>query len=144
MSNQAADRLGKWLAIGGTLLAAVAVVLGIRTMGLPAQQRQMRIEERRVEELRDIQMSVVAFAKEADGLPASLAQMAAKPGVTIPRDPETGAPYEYERIDADRFRLCAVFTTDTARTSSENWLSRSPEWAHGTGRQCFTRTRKAD
>jgi hypothetical protein len=143
MSTQAADRLGKWLAIAGTLLALVAIVWGIRTMGLPTQQRQVRIDERRVRDLVDLQRAVRAYAQEHDTLPRDLSEVAAEPGSRVPtNDPETNVPYEYARIDADSFQLCAVFATDTARLPGEGYAAYDEEWEHGAGRQCFRRARK--
>jgi hypothetical protein len=145
MSHQAADRLGKWLAIGGTLLAVVAVVLGLRLMGSPADQRQVRIDERRVGELEDLQRAIREYAKTNGALPSDIGKIGDRPGSTLSiGDPETGVSYEYQRIDADTFKLCADFTTDTARQPSEVWPASSEEWTHGTGRHCFTRKRKAD
>ena len=46
------------------------------------------------------------------------------------RDPETGAPYEYEVLARTRFRLCATFRLERDEDAD-------PFWTHGPGRQCF-------
>ncbi|KGQ18099.1 hypothetical protein LF41_1453 [Lysobacter dokdonensis DS-58] len=140
MSGEKADRIGKWLAIGGTVLAVVAIVLAIRMMGSPSEQRLVRIDEHRVSDLDKLEDAIVAYAKEKERLPAQIAQVKAQPGtITSFTDPETRAPYEYERIDADRFRICAVFATDTSMHPPEGWPASQDAWNHGIGRHCFTR-----
>jgi hypothetical protein len=141
VSLEAVDRLGKWLAIGATVLVAATVVLAVRAMGTPMQQRMMRIDDRRVEELRDLQDAVREWAKTHGTLPESLAQVDAQPGVQLPlADPEGRAPYEYARVGPDQFRLCAVFSTDSAKRNQH--FGARGSWAHGAGRHCYTRVRK--
>ena len=48
------------------------------------------------------------------------------------RDPQTGRPYEYMRVDARHYRLCAVFNR-----ASETGGPTEPYWAHGAGRTCY-------
>jgi hypothetical protein len=43
-------------------------------------------------------------------------------------DPETGAPYEYRRVDGNRYELCATFTGD----GGEGF------WRHSAGRHCYS------
>jgi hypothetical protein len=101
----------------------------------------MRIDDRRVEELRDLQDAVREWAKTHGTLPASLAQVDAQPGVQLPlADPEGRAPYEYARVGPDQFRLCAVFSTDSAKRNQH--FGARGSWAHGAGRHCYTRVRK--
>ena len=53
------------------------------------------------------------------------------------RDPVTGAAYGYEIEGDRRYRLCAVFDTDTAVTRD---AALGPgDWTHGAGRHCFDR-----
>ena len=85
------------------------------------------------------------YAKTNGALPSDIGKIGDRPGSTLSiGDPETGVSYEYQRIDADTFKLCADFTTDTARQPSETWPASSEEWTHGIGRHCVTRKRKAD
>lgn len=143
MSNDTADRWGKWLAIGGTLLAVVAIVLAVRLMGSPMAQRQARIDENRVRDLDMIVDATRGFARAHKALPAQLEELNRQPGaVERIRDPETQVPYEYTRIDANTFRLCAVFTTDTAQQPPEGFPANVPGWKHGKGRTCFERGRE--
>lgn len=57
-------------------------------------------------------------------------------------DPVSGASYEYVVTDARGYRLCATFTTDTARSGDvTGWPGEV--WSHAAGHQCFDRKVKA-
>jgi hypothetical protein len=112
-------------------IAAVVIALGVVAWGLffagtPAGQRLVRLDERRISDLRTIQQEVYNIAYDGadrynggkpnvslpNPLPATLADVAEnaeynKPTIT---DPETGAEYRYE-VDGTDFRLCATFST---------------------------------
>ena len=138
MSNVTADRWGKWLAIGGSLLAILAVVMAVNIMGSPMTQRKVRIDENRASDLNKLKLATNEWKTEHKALPATLAEVANQPGSDLRlRDPETQVPYEYERINADAYRLCAVFATDTARYKPDDWSLRI-DWTHGVRRTCFT------
>ncbi len=133
---------GRWLAIAATVAVAAAVAAAIATMGGPASQRQAKLDARRVDDLARIVRDVRAHFESQDRLPPDLAAVANQPGRRLPRDPGTGSAYEYATTGADRFRVCAIFSTDTAKTpeGAEGW--RDADWSHGAGRQCFERKAK--
>ena len=112
--------------IAACVIALGTVVWGMFFAGTPGGQRLVRLDERRVNDLRTIQQEVYNIAYDGvdrynngrpytalpNPLPATLAQVAEeaeynKPVIT---DPETGAEYRYE-IDDTTFRLCATFST---------------------------------
>ena len=141
MSGVAQDKLGRGLAIAGGIVAIAVVVLAIRAMGTPAEQRQQRIDARRMADIDEITRTVRTFAREHDALPATLAVVEQQPGTRLPVDPETNTPYEYAVVDARTFRLCAHFATDTAELDV---APGNAESRHGAGRHCFVRKRKED
>jgi len=116
-----------------TIVAAISVI------GSPSQQRLLRLDERRVNDLQALASQVQAYRNEHGRLPASLAVLEAEPGVRVPRDPESGEPYAYEVLGAVEFRLCARFDTDSSdSTPPQPWMRAA--WVHGAGRQCFKRS----
>ena len=133
---------GRWLAIAATVAVAAAVIAAIVVMGGPTAQREARLDKRRIADLARIQREVRNYFESHDRLPPDLATLASQPGRRLPRDPGNGAAYEYATIDAGRFRLCAVFSTDTAKTpeGAEAWGD--TDWSHAAGRQCFERKGK--
>lgn len=132
------NKLARPLAFGMIGLAVFAVGAAIYVTGSPMQQRRERVDERRVDALKDLVREVRAHAKRHDGrLPASIDALT-RPGLRLDqRDPVTGTPYEYRVIDAGTFELCASFESDTARNARyRRW---DTDWAHGAGRHCFQR-----
>lgn len=144
------------IASGGLMLAAV--IAGFFIVGSPATQRARRFDAQRVMDLQQIQSEVINYWTYKDVLPKTSAEMKNSiTGFSAPIDPETGAPYSYRATGDLSFELCAAFKTDEAdadRSSYEPKLApplypdmersgvyrENNNWAHGAGRQCFTRT----
>jgi hypothetical protein len=131
-------RAGHWIAIVASFVVVATVVAAIMAMGSPSRQRLMRLDERRVDELGNIANQIEAWRNEHGRIPRSLAELATAPGVRVPQDPASGRSYGYELLGASEYRLCAQFDTDTATETEPQPWSRVA-WAHGIGRQCFTR-----
>lgn len=132
--------VGAWLlAIAGVAVLAT-VVAAMAVIGSPAQQRQQRFDEQRVEALDRITMAITSHAESRGRLPASLAALRATPhgaGLAIV-DPETGAPFHYRALDARRYELCATFATAQEGTGGRQAFM-GARWAHPAGRHCFAR-----
>src|SRR6185437_15542884 len=101
----------------GLVLVIAAIVAGFLIVGSPAHQRSIRFDQQRVSNLSNIQWQVVSYWQQKGKLPAALADLNdSLSGVAVPKDPETGASYEYS-AKAPSFRLCAAFdlaSIDTA------------------------------
>ena len=136
---------GRWLLVAAAVVVVATIVAAVATMGLPSTQREIRLDERRVRDLQRIVTAVNGYAEDHGSLPSDLATLAAQPGRRLAiADPVDASPYAYEPIDERTFRLCAVFTTDTAEPPQAEDARVADEWLHGTGRQCFQRKLKKD
>lgn len=146
-----------------TVVAAVAV--GLALLGPPAQERERRIDDRRVADLHGITAATDLYRARHGRLPASLDELAAEPGLSInTSDPTSSEMYGYRVLDDDGYEVCATFAADSgAPTGSTSIIQRSCQgchgpdspvaarvddpvaahlelrdlWAHGSGRQCF-------
>lgn len=136
--------LGRWLAIAASVVVLGTIVASVIVTGTPSEQREIRLDARRVDNLQSLESEIQRHFEQEAVLPASLAVLAGKPGVSLAIvDPVTGTPYEYERTGERAYRLCATFTTDTAQTrATADDRASGSEWAHGSGRGCFERTAK--
>ncbi len=136
-----AGRVGRWLAVAASIVVVATIAAGLLTIGSPSQQRESRFDVKREQDLQAITRAIERRAKAGRPLPTSLDTLAAEPGQRLAvTDPATGEPYDYQTTANDGYRLCAVFSTDTASPSR---LARVDEdWLHGLGRNCFDR--KAD
>lgn len=134
-----AHRLGRALATTAAIAIVAAIAMAVWVMGGPGQQRQVRLDERRVADLVRIAGQVEAHVGRTGVLPEDLGVLAAQPGLALAvADPVGGAPYEYAPAGALRYRLCAVFATDTAAGPAAA-ARHGDAWSHGAGRHCFQR-----
>jgi hypothetical protein len=137
-------RLHRGFAAIATALAVATVSWGFVEVGSPGIERVRKLDERRIDDLREIQGEIanislgatrhepVAERRLQRPLPATLEAVAREARDLRPRivDPETGEPYGYEVLDENRFRLCATFRD--ARDED-----RDPRWNHPAGQHCF-------
>ena len=140
--EQGHDRpIGRRLLIAAGGVAIAALVGGFMLMGSPAQQRAERMDQRRINDLQQIEMMLRNRFEESGRLPPDLATLAARPGIDLAlADPETGQPYGYRIEGPMRFALCADFRTDTAtRRAGVRRMPIPIDWAHGVGNTCFKR-----
>ncbi|OGC87856.1 hypothetical protein A3D70_01345 [Candidatus Adlerbacteria bacterium RIFCSPHIGHO2_02_FULL_54_18] len=94
---------------------------------------------------------VYSYYQPKQTLPPSLEALADPiSGFIVPRDPESGASYEYKKTGSLSFELCATFTKES-RTAQKYEMTRpvaylpegkeiSNNWEHNPGRVCFDRT----
>ena len=154
------------IALGASVAAVVAAVgVGLVLLGSPAEERERRIDDRRVADLHGITAATDIYWTRYGRLPASLDDLAAEPGLRISTsDPTSSETYGYRTLDDGRYEVCATFFADSgAPTTSSSIVQRSCQgchgpgspvaarvddpvaahrelrdlWAHGSGRQCF-------
>jgi hypothetical protein len=148
-----------------SIVAAVVTLALVITGGLAnnrdgASLRDLRLDARRVQDLQQIQSSVISHWDEKSGGPASLDTLRSEFGLTLPKDPVTEADYRYEKLAATGFRLCATFAASSTETNANQYgydygyypMSAPVRgggadvslgeygWAHGAGEACFDRT----
>jgi len=130
-------------------VVAIAVVAGFFVVGSPTQERIRKIDARRVNDLQLLQGEIVNYWQNKGELPQALGDLRDDiRGVTIPRDPETGAEYGYSVGAPETFTLCATFMRESTVGMSkmtrpypvEPYGYLSENWEHGAGQACFERT----
>src|SRR5690606_34129574 len=96
------------LALGLAAAGAVAIVAALLSVGGPGTARLERLDERRARDLGELAGAVERHRVFTGRLPEALDEVRAGPSGPPPaRDPETGAPYDYEVLGEQRFRVCA-------------------------------------
>jgi type II secretory pathway pseudopilin PulG len=127
-------------AIGRAAAGAVVAVLiaALVQAGSPGTARMHAADEQRVQALQTIASAIQSYRAIHHRLPESLEQLREQPNIYIQSiiDPRTEEPYDYRRLDAKNYELCATFDTDTSapvagRTRFGN------QWNHPAGRHCF-------
>ena len=109
------------IVFGASVAAVVgAVVVGLVALGSPAEERERRIDDRRVADLHGIAAAVDLYRSRHSRLPASLDELAAEPGSRIgTRDPASSESYGYEALDSVRYELCATFDRESRAMRGE-------------------------
>lgn len=130
------------LAVVGATLGAI--VWGFIVAGSPATERLRRLDERRVQDLSQIQSRVSVFWQSEKRLPKNLAELGKAPDSSILTDPETGVSYEYKPGDDLKFELCAIFAGEAEWPEPLYYPKMAPariidSWNHPAGHYCFAR-----
>ena len=132
----------KMFAWVGISLVVCSMAFGFYIMGSPAAQRKFSFDERRVNDLQNIQYEILNFWQTKKILPANL-EAVRDPiqNVSLPVDPDTEAPYIYEKTSETTFNLCATFGTKVVGSpSAPSMMGLVDEnWEHGIGQVCFER-----
>lgn len=132
-----------------SILALGMLALGFYMVGSPAHQRQIRMDERRLNDLQAIQGEVINYWQLKRVLPASLDDLKNDiNGFHAPLDPETNSAYEYSILKPLKFNLCAIFNqenllnTDALKSAMPLYYDygNSNNWQHPAGKSCFERT----
>lgn len=139
-----------------------SIVSGFMIIGSPFTQRLRLFDERRVNDLQNIQWQVVNYYQKKAELPKSLADLNDSiSGYITPIDPENSSAYEYQIAGVTSFKLCSTFDLSTEVVNGKDYLSRDQKggvymtepvpisntypgasqdtWNHGVGRTCFDR-----
>jgi hypothetical protein len=147
-----ADLRGKWesepvrakmVGVIAGLIVLGSIVSGFFIIGLPSDQRDFRFDQERVNDLQSIQWQIIDFWRTKERLPNTLDELSDPlVGFIVPKDPETGAGYEYTTKEKLSFELCATFTKESIHTTTEMRVydGLTEDWKHPAGKHCFERT----
>jgi len=99
--------------IVGVVLVVAAISWSFAILGSPMKQRLLRLDDRRVSDLQNIQYQVINYWQQKEKLPADLKELANPlSGYSLPVEPEfeKGKTYEYAIKGPLTFELCATFS----------------------------------
>lgn len=124
---------GRLPLVGVIVIVVAAILAGIVISGSPAEQRRLRADDRRVTDLQRVASALQIYYRSTRKLPPDLATLQnGWASAEVPRDPDTGADYDYEVGGASSYRLCAEFARDSRPNAQPEF------WSHGEGRHCYT------
>lgn len=101
------------LLLGLPIAAVLAIITALLVIGGPSKARLERMDERRIGDLSTLTSAIERHQLFTGHLPDSLTELRERleaRGVAnrLPEsDPETGAPYSYERLGNTHFQICA-------------------------------------
>jgi len=105
-------------------------ILGFWRIGTPQNQRALRADEKRLQDLYGLSGQINLYWTSNHKLPEHLDQL---PGAVV-ADAVTRQPYEYHLKDGSKYELCATFFLDSQLNDARRTPSR---WSHSAGRHCF-------
>ncbi|MDP3998294.1 MAG: DUF5671 domain-containing protein [bacterium] len=131
-----------------SFVVLISIVWGFFIIGTPAEQRERRFDEQRVNDLQMLQGQIINYWTRKEALPQNLSDLEDKiSGFIAPKDPKSEQNYEYIIVDELSFELCANFKTSTDDFSTYKntrplyyYDSFQQNWAHQAERTCFSRT----
>lgn len=164
INSEKSIKLGKVCGITSVVLVVGLIAWGFAIMGSPTTQRNLRLDQKRIDDLNNIQSQIISFYQQKGNLPAVLTDLNNPiSGYSLPADPEfaKGKVYNYESTGMLSFKLCATFTSGSPITPNnvvrvEGLTIPAPSskttiavginpngivdsWAHNKGDVCFTR-----
>lgn len=130
-----------------TLVIVLAVlVAGFFFVESPTVVRQKRHDQQIVQNFENIYNAVTAYYNNNDTIPQSLEDLVSDPSreyyiiQDYLKDPETEEMFQYEKLAADTYKICASFYLSNKDDSEDDYDEFLQEkWAHDSGEQCFER-----
>ena len=118
-------------AVGSIAAVTLAVVAGLFVAGSPAEQRLLRLDDRRVTDLRQLSSAAQFRWDQNETLPDDAAELVDGRYLSrLPMDP-AGQSYEYRVTGPRAFEVCAVFDRPSRPELAGDF------WSHEAGHQCF-------
>ena len=119
--------------VGSMAVVVAAVIAGLWFTGSPAEQRRLRLDEQRVNELSQLSSAVQRRWDRERRLPDRADDLVDGQFLTrLPTDPSTREPYEYRVTGARQFEVCATFNRQSRPELAGDF------WFHEAGYRCFT------
>jgi len=143
------SKIPKILAWVLSIVILASIILGFFIVGTPADQRNRKNDEKRIENLQIIQNQIINYWTQKEILPQNISELEDDiSGFIVPKDPESELMYEYNIVDSLSFELCAIFKTSSKDfgITSEKIIpvsiydSFQQNWNHEAERTCFERT----
>ena len=125
----------RWVGLAGVVVLIVVVLaIGVAFVGVvgsPVEARKRHADVKREEAIEQIVISVRNYYHDHHELPNTLATLTLTP--LDMQDPETRETFAYRVVDAKRFELCGVFSTDS--TTGDQAYERDYEYNDGSSSQ---------
>lgn len=128
---------------------ASAIVTGLILSGSPEKERSRQFDAARVSDLQQITFALDAYFNYQNRLPSTLEELLARRDYPISSilDPWSRNPYEFTVIDADTYKLCAIFEAQSNTGIDTNYVPVRPKaypgftaedfWFHEAGHSCY-------
>jgi len=130
----------KIFSIAFLVVASSCLVISFLLIDSPWRAREIREDEEKVSELREISWAIDDFYSRNSSLPRNLEMLIEESRIRaeVLHDPVTDEEYEFEILDLHSYQLCATFTRATSDIHDDYYyFDDNAEWDHTAGRTCF-------
>jgi len=136
-----------WYGVVSSIFVIVIIILGYFNIETPSEVREMKMDDRQLTDLDEIQWKVAEYYSITSKFPITLED--AYGNKKIPEAPEGRGEYEYNIVDVS-FELCAEFAHQSDDYSEKPYMPhflpdnqsviKNPnDWYHDAGPACFER-----
>jgi hypothetical protein len=141
LKDKITDATRKKYELAVSIVVIISLIGGFFLMGTPSSQRALRDDLVRTGDLSTIQYEITSYWQHKQKLPESLNELNDSiSGYKVPVDPSTGVAYEYQKVSATSFKLCATFAHKSGENKPEFSRAFDENWSHEKGYTCFDRT----
>ena len=143
------ERSSKMYGYAAMVLVGIILAIGFSHIETPNSVREMKLDEKQVMDLQNIQWRLQEHLLTSSSTPATLTELYKE--FDVPQAPEDRPAYKYEPTDKG-FKLCATFSHDSVHPEGEYGMGRdmtSPmpikngeNWSYKAGEYCFDRVVK--
>lgn len=117
------------------LVAVSLIVTGIMLVRPPSEMKLVKLDQKRVQDLRYFQQAINSYHKAKNELPSALSDLTVRDErVKLRRDPESGVPYLYRKKAERKYELCASFSLSNLDGNSGLY---GFDWRHEAGVYCY-------
>jgi len=139
---QSREKLSLQIGLVSILLVIISLVGGFMYIETPQEVREMRLDERQISDLQDMQFRIDEYYAVRNGFPESIDDLYA--GERVPQAPDGRDQYRYVLTGEKTYQLCATFAKESqslGRYPSEVFPIKNTNysWDHGEGEKCFDR-----
>jgi hypothetical protein len=125
-------KIDRLFGVAACVIVALGLVLAFLLIGPPSHARLVALDQQRTSDLDNMASRIRdRFGTAAAGLPKRL------PSDLQTKDPVTRVPYEFRKIDAKNYMLCARFALPAESEIIEQRWRSAQNWPHGAGRTCY-------
>jgi len=102
------------------LATVISVLVAFSVVGNPMEQKDIQLYTAKITAITSIQSSIDSYAYDAKRLPNSLEELKTRNQYVEINDPETKAPFTYQKISNTEFKLCTNFKADSTKVAQSS------------------------
>lgn len=144
LKNEEKSKMYGYGAIG---LVSVILFVGFSNIDTPSSVREMKLDEKQVNDLREIQWRIQDYLAVSSTTPNTLSEVYKE--FPVPKAPEDRPAYKYETRE-NGLKLCATFSRDSLNLEGEYPMEKDltqplinlNNWNYKAGEYCFDRVIK--